>query len=170
MSDTILLWSVPLAVAVHNLEEAIWLPGWSARSAGRWHRRVGTIPFRFAVAVLTVLVFAIAAWAEAAGPGSLGHYLLAAYAIGQALNVVFPHGVATVATRTYAPGLLTGLCLVLPAAIGLVVHSLSEGQLQPGRLGVVSAGFIIPVVASIPLLFRIGALVETAASGRKKGP
>lgn len=170
MNDTLLLWSVPLAVAVHNLEEAIWLPHWSERIAGRWHRRVGTVPFRFAVAVLTVLVFAIAAWAQAAGPGSLGHYLLAACAIGQALNVVFPHAVATVATRTYAPGLLTGLCLVLPAAIGLVAHSLSEGQLLPGRLGVVSVGFLIPVVAAIPLLFRIGAFVETAASRRSKRP
>jgi hypothetical protein len=169
MSHTLLLWSLPLAIALHNLEEAIWLPRWSERSAGRWHRRVGTIPFRFAVAVLTVLVFAIAAWAQAAGPGSLGHYLLAACAIGQALNVVFPHAVATVATRTYAPGLLTGLCLVLPAAIGLVSQSLAEGQLRPGRLVVVSVLFIISVVASIPLMFRIGTLAETAVSRRTEG-
>jgi len=169
MGDTLLLWSFPLAVAAHNLEEAIWLPRWSERSAGRWHRRVGAVPFRFAVAVLTVLVFAIAAWAQAAGTGSLGHYLLAAYAVGQAVNVVFPHAIATVATRTYAPGLLTGLFLVLPSATALVAHSLSEGQLRFGRLAVVTVAFSALVIASIPLLFRLGSLVEAAMGGRMEG-
>jgi len=170
VSDTILLWSFPLAVAVHNLEEAVWLPRWSERSAGRWHRRVGAVPFRFAVAVLTVLVFAIAVWAQAAGVGSFGHYLLAAYAVGQAVNVVFPHAIATVATRTYAPGLLTGLFLVLPSAAALVAHSLSAGQLRLGRLAIVTVAFSALVIASIPLLFRLGSLVEAAVAGRADRP
>jgi len=164
MSDILLLWSFPLAVAIHNLEEAIWLPGWSAERAGRWHGPVSAAAFRFAVSVLTALVFVIAGWAEAGGVGSVGHYLLVAYAVAQALNVAFPHAVAAVVTRTYAPGLLTGLFLVLPAAGGLIVHSLAEDQLKLDRVVVVSVGFILSVAASIPLLFRIGTLLEAAVS------
>jgi len=170
MNDSLLLWSFPVAVAVHNLEEAIWLPRWSVESAGRWHRPVSAVAFRFAASVLTALVFVIAVWAQAGGVGSLGHYLLVAYAVAQALNVVLPHAIATVATRTYAPGLLSGLFLVLPTAIGLVAHSLAEGQLKPGRVVVTSVGFILLVVASIPLLFRIGTLVEATVSRWKGGP
>jgi hypothetical protein len=169
MSDILLLWSFPLAVAAHNLEEAIWLPRWSVEHAGRWHRPVSAGAFRFAVSVLTALVFVIAGWAQVGGVGSVGHYLLAAYAVAQALNVAFPHAVATIATRTYAPGLLSGLFLVLPAAIVLVVRSLAEAQLEPGRFVAVSVGFILSVVASIPLLFGIGTRLEAAVIRRKDG-
>ncbi len=169
MTDALLRWAVPSAIAVHNLEEAMWLPRWSVENAGRWHRPVSATTFRFAVSVLTVLVFAIAAWAQTAGAGRFGHYLLAAYAIGEALNVIFPHAIATLVMRTYAPGLLTGLAIVLPAAIGLVSRSLSEGQLRPGRLVVGSVGFIIFVVASIPLLLGIGTMVEVGMSRRRRG-
>lgn len=103
------------------------------------------------------------------GDGQVRPHLLAAYAIGQALNVTFPHAIATLVMRTYAPGLLTGLAFVLPAAIGLVSRSLSEGQLRPGRLVVVSVGFIIFVVASIPLLFGVGTMVEVGMSRRRRG-
>jgi hypothetical protein len=48
-----------LAVTLHNLEEAVWLPDWS-QQAGRWHRPVEKIPFRFAVLVLTLLAYLFA--------------------------------------------------------------------------------------------------------------
>jgi hypothetical protein len=46
MSETILIWMVPAAIALHNLEEALWLPAWSESRAGRWHRAVGVFEFR----------------------------------------------------------------------------------------------------------------------------
>jgi len=33
-----------LAVTLHSLEEAVWLPDWS-QQAGRWHQPVEKIPF-----------------------------------------------------------------------------------------------------------------------------
>jgi hypothetical protein len=64
-------WLAPLAFAVHNVEEAIWLPSWSPR-AGRWHPVVGAGPFRFAVIVLTGEAVAIAARSARDGPRSAG--------------------------------------------------------------------------------------------------
>jgi Protein of unknown function with HXXEE motif len=57
-----LIWAFPLVITIHNLEEAIWLPGWS-ESTGRWYHTVEPGEFRFAVAVCILgaipLLFAI---------------------------------------------------------------------------------------------------------------
>jgi hypothetical protein len=112
--------------------------------------------FRFAVSILTAAVFLIAVWAHVRGPGSLGHYLLASYALGQSLNVIFPHLVATLATRTYAPGLLTGILFVLPTAAVFLLRSFALDQLHTGRFLIIAALFTPAVLLSIPVLFRVG--------------
>lgn len=160
MSGSLLIWSVPVAIALHNLEEAIWLPRWSVRRAGRWHRSVGPWPFRFAVVVLTAVAFLVAAMAQVGGGGSFGHYLLASYALGQGLNVFIPHAVAAVATRAYAPGLLTGVLFVLPAAFTFLWKSFASEQLQIARFFIVAAVFISLLLLSIPVLFRVGRSLE----------
>lgn len=165
LDEIVLIWVVPLAVALHNLEEAIWLPDWSGRAAGRWHRPVGKWQFRFAVSVLTAGVIVIAAGTQLAGWASAWHYFLAAYALGQGLNIFVPHLIATIATRSYAPGLLSGALLVLPAAAALLTTSftrgqLARGQLQPGRFILTAALFIPGMLVSIPILFWIGKAIQ----------
>jgi hypothetical protein len=156
MRDALLIWALPVAIALHNLEEAIWLPSWSNKRTGRWQRSVGARSFRFAVSSLTVAVFLIAAWAHVRGPGSLAHYLLASYALGQGLNVIFPHLVATLAMRTYAPGLFTGILFVLPTATVFLFRSFALDQLHAGRFLIITALFTPAVLLSIPVLFSIG--------------
>jgi len=56
MSFPLLSWLFAVAITIHNLEEALWLPAWS-QSAGRWHHPVGAREFRFAVGVLTTLAY-----------------------------------------------------------------------------------------------------------------
>ena len=160
MSESLLMWSVPLAIGLHNLEEAVWLPQWSQERAGRCHPSVGAWSFRFAVATLTVFTFVVAALAQFGGWGSLGHYLLASYALGQALNVFLPHVVATIATRAYAPGLLTGVLFVLPAAFAFLSKSFTGEHLQATRFCIIAAMFIPLVLLSIPVLFRVGRFLE----------
>jgi hypothetical protein len=155
---------LPVAVALHNLEEALWLPRWSQTTSGRWRRPVEPWPFRFAAFVLTLVAFLIAAWTQVRGPGSLPHYLLASYALGQGLNVIVPHAMVTLTTRRYAPGLLTGLLFVVPAASALLLRSLPSGALVAGRVAVVAAVFIPLMVGSIPLLFRVGAGCDGAGT------
>jgi uncharacterized protein with HXXEE motif len=65
-----LTWLFVLAVGLHNLEEALWLPAWSER-AGRWCNPVGAREFRFAVVILT----AAAAVAALAANIALGPHL-----------------------------------------------------------------------------------------------
>jgi hypothetical protein len=145
----------PVVIAIHNLEEAIWLPTWS-RHAGKWHRPVSTSAFRFAVAVLTVLALIASVWAVVAGPGSVGSYLLAGYALGMLLNVVAPHLLATVALRRYVPGLASALTLNLPVGILLLRSAFAEGYVRFPRFAYFGVVVCIALAVSIPLLFRVG--------------
>jgi hypothetical protein len=96
-----LRWLFALALTIHNLEEAIWLPKWS-QQAGRWHPKVNKFPFRFAVVVLTLLAYGTVLGSYWGGKGSLGDYLLTGYAFTMLLIAFFPHLVATIVLRRYA--------------------------------------------------------------------
>jgi len=166
MEDLILTWSFPLAIALHNLEEAIWLPAWSRKYTGRWHRAVGDVEFRFAVTILTGVVFVIATMTCLSGWGSIWHYLLAAAALGQSINIIFPHLVGTIAVGKYSPGLLTGIIGVWPSAAFLLYKSFMNGQLDTVKLIVVTLIFVPLMLASIPLLFWIGRKIFIAQKSR----
>jgi hypothetical protein len=156
MSISLLGWLFAIGVLVHNAEEALWLPAWSAR-AGRWHAPVvSPAVFRFAVAVLTVLVF-VAAWlASAGGPGSFGAYVLAGTALATVINVVLPHLAATVVFRRYAPGTATALLLNLPLGGWLVYRSLTEGYVRPALFRVTGPATVLGIFITVLLLFAIG--------------
>jgi hypothetical protein len=159
MSFVAFTWIFVLVVAAHNLEEAIWLPAWS-RTVVRWHQAVGNTEFRFAVIVMT-LVAIISAWlATVQGRASLGAYLVAGYALAMLLNVLFPHVVASLVLRRYMPGTATAVLLNLPVTIGLLGRAFREGYVEPRAFLIFGPMVVIGMVASIPLLFRIGRMVS----------
>jgi len=144
-----------LAVTLHNIEEALWLPAWS-QAAGKWHHPVGAREFRFAVVVLTVLAY-IAVWlATTYGKESVGAYLLTGYALAMLLNVFFPHVIATGVLRRYAPGTLTALLLNLPVTILLLRHSIQEGYIQIQMFLWAGPLVVAGILLLIPVLFAIG--------------
>ncbi|MGV8081126.1 MAG: HXXEE domain-containing protein [Syntrophales bacterium] len=152
-------WLFPVAVTVHNLEEAVLLPAWSQR-AGRWHRPVEPFAFRFAVAVLTVLAYAATAWSAAGGAESIGAYLLSGYALAMLLNVFLPHLLATVALRRYVPGLATALLCNLPVTAGLLQAAFAEGYVKLPTFAYYAVPVCLGLVASIPFLFAVGRRIK----------
>ena len=150
-----LTWLFVLAVALHNLEEAIWLPDWSQR-AGRWHYPVGAREFRFAVAVLTLAAVGTAWAASMGGKGGVGAYLVCGYALAMLVNVIFPHVLATVVLRQYAPGTLTAVALNLPACTLLLEHALREQYVEARVLLWAGPLVVFAIAGSIPLLFVAG--------------
>ena len=152
-------WLFVLVVAAHNLEEAIWLPAWS-RTVVRWHQAVGNIEFRFAVIVMT-LVAIISAWlATVQGRAGLGAYLVTGYALAMLLNVLFPHVVASLVLKRYMPGTATAVLLNLPVTIGLLLRAFRDGYVEPRAFLIFGPMVVIGIVASIPLLFRMGRMVS----------
>jgi hypothetical protein len=155
MSFRNLEWLFPLVATLHNAEEAIWFPAWSKR-AGRWHSPVAPGVFRFAVAVFTLLAFAVTWLSALSGKQTVWTYLLFGYMIAMLANVLVPHIAATVAMRSYMPGVVTGVLVNLPVLSLLVALALREGYVsgwKAAAYSVVVIGFGVP---SIPALFRLG--------------
>ncbi|MGA2985065.1 MAG: HXXEE domain-containing protein [Terriglobia bacterium] len=148
-------WLFPVAIALHNLEEAIWLPAWS-NHAGKWHRPVSPSAFRFAVAVFTAVTFLVTIWSAKAGPESVGSYLLAGFALAMLLNVLILHLLATVVMRRYMPGLGTAIALNLPITVMLLRSAFAEGYVRFPTFAYYGLFVCVALVASIPVLFAIG--------------
>jgi len=147
------------AVTLHNLEEAVLLPDGSPQ-AGRWHRPVEKIPFRFAVLVLTLLAYLCAYLALMGGKQSVGIYLLGGYAFAMLVNVFFPHLLAAVWLQKYVPGLGTALALNLPACSALLILLYREEYVFFWPLIITGGLFAAGSIPLTRLLFRLGKRVE----------
>ncbi len=147
-----------LAVTLHNLEEALLLPAWS-QSAGLWHPPIGAREFYFAVTVLTLFAYAVVYFAVTRGRESMGAYILSGYALAMLLNVFFPHVIASVIMRRYAPGTLTGLLLNLPVTFLLLRQGIREKYIHARKLGWIAPLVVLGLLAAIPLLFFTGRIL-----------
>jgi hypothetical protein len=148
-----------VAITLHNLEEAVWLPDWS-QEAGRWHRPVEKIPFRFAILVLTLLGYLFAYLGLMGGKQSVGVYLLGGYAFVMLVNVLFPHLLAAVWLNKYVPGLGTALALNLPVCATLLLVLFREEYLSFWPFVIVGTLFAAGAIPLIRLLLRAGRRVE----------
>lgn len=154
-----LVWLFVAAIALHNIEEAVWIPAWSA-DAGPWHAPVAAVPFGFAVAVLSVAAAATALLARRGGRGSLGAYLVTGYALAMLLNVAFPHLLATIALQSYMPGTATAVLFNLPVTALLVRAAFREGYVERGKFLWAGPLVVASLMLAIPVLFAAGDLLE----------
>jgi hypothetical protein len=150
-----LTWLFAFVTTVHNLEEALWLPAWS-QTGGRFHHPIGSFEFRFAVTVLSLAAFIMAFMSVAGGKGSLGAYLVSGYALAMLLNVAFPHLLATLVMRRYAPGTATAIALNLPVTAMLLTKGFEEGFIDPSRFIYAGPLVVIGILLLIPALFFVG--------------
>jgi len=155
MSFRNLVWLFPIVITLHNAEEALWLPAWSQRS-GRWHHPVAPGVFRFAVVILTLLVYLVTALSFISGRETLSTYLVFGSMAVTLANVLIPHIAASVALRSYMPGLATGLVLNLPVLSLLVVLALKQGYVSGWKAAAYSVGVAALVLLFIPALFKLG--------------
>jgi hypothetical protein len=155
MSFQNLLWFFPIVVTLHNAEEAIWFPEWTKR-VRRWPVPVEPGVFRFAVAVLTILVFAVTLLSARSGKQTVWTYLVFGSMVATLVNALVPHIALTLVMRRYMPGVATAVALNLPVLTLLIVLAIREGYVS----GFKAAGYSIAVAAvlvvSISTLFKLG--------------
>jgi len=86
----------------------------------------------------------------------VGAYLVAGYALAMLLNVLFPHTVATLLMRRYAPGTATALLINMPITVMLIRQGIEEGYVRLERFVWLGPLVLVGIVAAIPVLFAIG--------------
>jgi hypothetical protein len=150
-----LSWLFAVSITIHNIEEAIWLPKWS-NSAGRWHHPIQPSVFRFAVLILTLLAYIFSIAALIGGKHSIGAYLVSGYALAMLLNVVFPHLIATIALKKYAPGLASAILLNLPITSALLYYAVAEDYIGLNKFYYIGLVVTFGILGLIPILFFIG--------------
>lgn len=101
------------AITLHNLEEALWLPQWS-KHASKFHRPVSSNEFNFAVVFITILAYLSTFLFFYFPEVSLTKWIFTGFLGSMIVNAIFPHLVATILMKKYAPGLMTGVLLNVP--------------------------------------------------------
>ncbi len=107
-----------LAITLHNLEEALWLPQWS-QIGSAFQRPVSSNEFHFAVLIITALAYLISFLHLSFPKTKVMKWAFIGFLGSMIFNAFFPHLISTILMKTYAPGLLTALLLNIP--INLVI-------------------------------------------------
>lgn len=149
-----------LAITLHNIEEAVWLPKWSQR-ASRFHKPVTPGEFHFAVIVVTVLAYVSALYFCFQPASEPAKWIFTGFLGSMVVNAIFPHLIVTILMKKYAPGLLTGLLLNIPVNSFIIAqmfqnHSITWKELIISTIAVGSL-----LLALIPLLFKAGGRIAS---------
>ena len=122
--DPALVWLLPLAYALHILEE--WFAGfpeWVALVVG------SPLPRTTFVVINAIAMMAMIAAIRSSTARETNGWMAIASATILFVNA-FAHAIGSVVTRSYSPGLISGVVLYLPIAGLLLLRAAS--QAQPG--------------------------------------
>ncbi|MCC5467340.1 HXXEE domain-containing protein [Pelosinus baikalensis] len=144
-----------LSFTLHNIEEGIWLPRWS-QYVGPYHPQVSNREFHFALLTITSVGYLLTFMSLQFGQSiETIQCIYLGFIVMMCLNSVFPHLLATIVLKKYAPGTLTGLLLNLPIGTTIIMKNIEAGV---PRHSILIAGIIVSVLTSISLrlLFKMG--------------
>lgn len=154
MSFWKLVWLFPLVIALHNAEEAIWLPAWS-RSCDRWRFPWNPKPFRILAAVLTVLAGFLTWMSVRSGNQSVWTYLLVGYAAAAVANAFIPHLWLSLANRRIMPGTWTGIALIAPSLTVLLVLAVRDCVVSVSRAALYFVAVSVVLMGLLQLVYRL---------------
>lgn len=157
MTPAALYWLFALAFTVHNIEEGLFLPAYTAEGS-RLAGRVTPFAFRFALVVLTIAVYGVVPFAAAGSQVAIE--LLAGFAAVMVVNALVPHLTMTLIFRRYAPGTGTAICLVVPLSLIVIANDLAAGVLTVQSLLVSAIVVAVMLLVAVPLLFWAGYRAE----------
>ena len=144
-----------MCFTVHNIEEGLWLPSWSLH-AKKFHPVVTNREMHFALLAVTILGYGVTMMSYLFGMKSQiveGLYL--GFVAMMVLNVIFPHIIACIVLRRYAPGTMTGLFMVLPLGVW-ILYLYVRGQFPLMYLAGGTFVFTAVTLALLNPLFFLG--------------
>ncbi|MFC4403922.1 HXXEE domain-containing protein [Gracilibacillus xinjiangensis] len=145
------------SITLHNLEEALWLPKWSEH-AGRFQKRVEPNEFRFAIIVITLFAY-LTVFFYYVFNNTITTIILVGFLGAMVFNAIFPHLLATIVLKQYAPGVLTGVLLNIPINSYIIYRFIEENLIT--LFGAICATILIGIIllSFIPVLFKIGSRI-----------
>jgi Protein of unknown function with HXXEE motif len=149
-----LQWLFPIAVTLHNGEEALTMPAWATHHAQRLpvHPPRAEVIYA-ALLVLTVAAFAVTWLSARHGRQSLWAYLLFGGIVAMLANVFVPHVPATLVFAAYTPGVVTAVLINFPLMNWLALRAVRDGWVSGRRALAFGAGVPIVLAVMIAALF-----------------
>lgn len=156
MSFQKLQWLFPIAVLLHNSEEAIWMPGWASTHATQLPLHPpGATKIRLALLVLTLAAFIVTELSRRKGPHSLWAYLTFGSIVAMLLNVFIPHVPASLVFHSYTPGVLTAIIINLPLMSYLTFRALRDDWVAGLKAASVAVGVPLGLASLIAICFAL---------------
>jgi Protein of unknown function with HXXEE motif len=148
-------WLFPIAVTLHNSEEAFYMPNWVSVHRGQLPLHPGTATLRFALLLLALAAFAVTYLSAQKGKLSVGAYLLFGYAAAMLVNVLIPHVRATWVFGEYTPGVVTAVLINLPVMSILLFKAVREEWVS--GMKAIAYALLVPLAigAAICVLFAV---------------
>lgn len=147
-----------LALTLHNVEEALWLPNWSKNSSS-FQKPVTSSEFHFAVLIITILAYLVSFLYVHFPKSKIAKRIFIGFLGSMIFNAFFPHLIAAVSMKTYAPGLGTAFFLNIPINT-IILYRLYKGKsitLKEIILATIVVGIFL--LALIPFLFILGGVL-----------
>jgi len=167
MSFEKLQWLFPIAVTLHNCEEAIWMPRWASQHDVRLpFPRPQADEIHFALVVLTVAAFAVTYLSQRKGKQSFWAYLMFGSIVAVLVNVFVPHVPATFVYRGYTPGVVTAVFVNLPLMSILCLKAVRESWVSGAKAVASAIAVPLAIGVMIPALFLIGSIIHRPAALR----
>lgn len=154
-----LIWGVPAAVMIHNVEEALtmarYAPSVLALVPDAVHPLMPSLDYMYvALIVATAIPIGLALLARRPAGSSWATYGLLLVAAVVLVNVVWHLAVAT-ALGGYAPGVVTAVAVNLPVMTAVLRWARGEGWLSTGALWVYVAVGVMLHGAGLLALFAL---------------
>ena len=121
-----LLWLVPVFFALHNLEEAPFMEGWSKRLPLKLPIHYTTRQFVISVTILTLGGFLATYWGVEVLHNTTGYWIVMGIQAILFFNAFIPHIGSTIRFRMYSPGVITATLITIPFSIYLFQRALGE--------------------------------------------
>ena len=145
----------PLAITLHNLEEALWLPQWS-RFAKQYTKVVDKNEFYFALICVTVLAYLSSFFFLFFNEVVILRYIYFGFVGAMILNAIFPHLIATIVLKRYAPGVITGILMNVPCFSFLIIFAIKENVISTFEVIISTAVVGGTILAALPIFFKLG--------------
>lgn len=145
----------PIAITLHNIEEALWLPKWSQHAA-KYQKPVKRNEFHFAVLCVTILAYLISFSYVFNSHIEIIKYAFWGFVGAMIINAVFPHLIATIVLRKYAPGVLTGVFINIPFFSLMITYAIKSDLISIMEIIISTAVVGGVLISMLPVLFAIG--------------